>query len=87
LANTYTTFAALLGVGNSHSTVRRLKSQSEGWHGPRQKTGKALLLPQQRVLMGGKKEFLIDRTQTATWKVTRKQDLGSLTRKIILFKD
>lgn len=42
--------ASLLGVGNSHATARRLreKPQFEGWLGPRQKTGKALLLPQQK---------------------------------------
>lgn len=39
-----------------------------------------------RVLMGGKGKFLMDRTQTATWKVPGKQDLGSLTRKIIVFR-
>lgn len=52
--------AALLGVGNCHTTARRLrKPQLEGWHGPRRKTGKALLLPQHRVLMGRKEGFLI----------------------------
>lgn len=51
----------LLGVGNSHITARRLrKPQLEGWHGPRRKTGKALLLPQHRVLVGRKEGFLME---------------------------
>lgn len=83
------TLASLLGVGNSHATARRLreKPQFEGWLGPRQKTGKALLLPQQKGAHGWEGKILMDRTQTATWKVPGKQDLGSLTRKIIVFRD
>lgn len=51
--------AALLGMGNGHTTARRLrKPQLEGWHGPRGKTVKALLL-QYRVLVGRKEGFLI----------------------------
>lgn len=54
--NTSMLLPALLGVETSHITARRLrKPQLEGWHGPRRKTGKALLfLPQHRVLVGGK---------------------------------
>lgn len=81
---------ALLGVENSHITARRLrKPQLEGWHGPRRKTGKALLLPQHRVLVGGKGGFW--------WKHTgydgeghsrsRGSKIWPLTRKIMLPRD
>lgn len=57
--NTSMLLPALLSVETSHITARRLrKPQLEGWHGPRRKTGKALLfLPQHRVLVGGKGGF------------------------------
>lgn len=75
----------MLGVGKPQDR-EETQHHLEGWPGPRQRLERPS--PSLRgVLVGGKEAFLIDRTQTATWKVKRKQDLGSLTRKIILFRD
>ena len=76
-------------MGNSHASVRRLRENHSLRVGlaPGQRLERPSFSHNRRVLVGGKEEFLIDRTQTATWKVMGKQDLGSLTRKIILFRD
>lgn len=76
-------------MGNSLASVRRLRENHSLRVGlaPSQRLERPSFSHNRRVLVGGKEEFLIDRTQTATWKVMREQDLGSLTRKIILFRD
>lgn len=78
-----------MGVGNSNASARRLRENHSLSVGLA--TDKRLERPSfshnRRVLVGRKEEFLIDRTQTETWKVTGKQDLSSLTRKITLFRD
>lgn len=76
-------------MGNSHAAARRLRENHSLRVGlaPGKRLERPSFPHNRRVLVGGKEGFLIDRTQTATWKVTGKQDLGSLTRKIILFKD
>lgn len=65
--STYTRlFCFFIGCGKQPSCFSeemQRKPRFEGWLGPRLKTGKALLLPQQRGggLMGGKEELLIER--------------------------
>lgn len=74
-------FASLLGVGNSDASARTLR-ENHSWRlglAPDKRVERPSFSHNRRVIMGGKEESVIDRTQTATWKVTGKQDLGSLT--------
>lgn len=75
-------------MGTSHASGRRRRENHSGRVGLA--PGKSLERPSfshnRRALVGGQ-AFLIDGTQAAAWEVTGQQDLGSLTRKIILFRD
>ena len=73
--------AALLGVGNSNAPARTLR-ENHSWRAglaPDRRLGRPSFSHNRRVIVGGKEESVIDRTQTAAWKVTWKQDLGSLS--------